>query len=71
MGGLIDCVVPESIHIPSKKLHWKLLGGGGDPQSQTFRKEYEAKLEFPGGGEVQNKKSSMRGVGIWNYTLVV
>ena len=26
---LLDCVIPENIHIPPTEGHWKFLGGGG------------------------------------------
>ena len=43
----------------------KFLGGGG-LKSQNFKsKVYEAKLEFLGGKEVQNKKPSEGGVWIF------
>ena len=43
--------------------HWKFLGGGGVLKVKILEAKYEAKLEFPMGRGVQNKKPSMRGGG--------
>lgn len=37
----------------------------GISKAKTFKGNYEAKLEFLGGGEAQTKKLSMGGVGIF------
>ena len=54
--------------------HWKFLGGGGGGvlKVKILEAMFEAKLEFPGGGGVQNKKPSVGGVWIFSrtYTLV-
>ena len=51
-------MVPEIIHTTPTEGHWKFLLEG----------QYEAKLEFPGGVGVQNKRSSVRGVWIFSGT---
>ena len=42
--------------------HWKFLWGGG-LKVKILEAKYEAKLEFPGGMGVQNKKPSVGGGG--------
>ena len=46
--------------------------GRGVLKSKILEAMYEAKLEFPGGRGLQNKKPSVEGVWIlffWNYTF--
>ena len=45
--------------------HQKFLGKQG---AKILEAQYEAKLEFPGGGGVQNEKPSMGGVWIFSRT---
>ena len=49
--------------------HWKFLGGGG-LKVKILEAKYEAKLEFPRGRGVQNKKPSMGGVWIFSGTAL-
>ena len=44
--------------------HWKFLGGRG--LKRFLKTKYKAKLEFPGGQGVQNKKPSMGRV--WKFS---
>ena len=64
----MQCVIPENIHAPPMEGHWKFLGGGGVLKAKLLEEKYEAKLEFPGGEEVQNKKPSIRGTWIFSGT---
>ena len=53
--------------------HWKFLeggreGGGGVLRVNILKAKYEAKLEFPEGRGVQNKKPSVGGVWIFSGT---
>ena len=51
--------------------HWKFLGGGGVLKVKILEAKYEAKLEFPGGTGVQNKKTFCGGSMdiFWNCTI--
>ena len=51
---------------------WKFLRGGGVLKAKLLEEKYEAKLEFPGGEEVQNRKSSIGGSMdiFWNYRCI-
>ena len=62
------CALPEKIHTHPKEGHWKFLGGGGVLKARILEAKCEAKLDFPGGGGVQNKKPSMGGVWIFSGT---
>ena len=58
MGLSVKCAVPEKIHTHPMEGHWKFLGGGeGVLKVKILKAKYEAKLEFPGGMGVQNKKN--------------
>ena len=61
-----NCAVPEKILTHPMEGHRKLLGRGG-----SYKPKYKAKLEFPGGRGVQNKKPSVGGSMdiFWNCTL--
>ena len=48
--------------------HWKFLGGGV-LEAKILEAKYEAKLEFPGGMGVQNKKILLWGDIFWNLTI--
>ena len=66
------CVVPETIHTPPTKGHWKFLGEGVVKSKLLhIHEKYEGKLEFPwGSGGVRQK--TFRGVSMdifWNYTM--
>ena len=67
----ITCVVSESIHTPQWKVTGNSLGsgrGGAGLKAKPLEEKCEAKLEFPGGRGVQNKKPSMEGGG-YGYFL--
>ena len=51
--------------------HWKFLGGGGVLKPKLLEEIYENKLEFPGGGGLQNKKTFHGGSMdiFWNCTF--
>ena len=47
-----NCVVTKSVHTPAMKGQWKFLGvGRGVVKANFLEEEYEAKMEFPDGGE--------------------
>ena len=49
-------MVPENIHTHPKDVHWKIRGGGGlKSRLKLFKVKYEAKLEIPGGGGVEER----------------
>ena len=52
-------VVPEKIHAHPMEGHRKFLGGGGIWKAKILKEKYEVKLEFLGGGRVQNKQLSV------------
>ena len=62
------CVVWEKNHTHPMEGHWKFLGEGGVSKVKNLEAKYEAKLEFPGGGQegVQNKKPSVGEVWIFS-----
>jgi len=47
----VQCVVPENIHTPPRRIDSKFHGGWGVSKAQKFKAMYEAKLEFPEGWE--------------------
>ena len=67
---LLPCPAPvvcgsrKLIHTPAMEGHWNFLGGGGGGggflKAKLLEEKYEAKMEFPGGEGVQNKKSRGR-----------
>ena len=66
-------MVLESFHTAPMEDHWKFLGRWG-LKSQTFRRKYEAKLEFSGGVGVRGWKTKTFHGGsmeiFWNYTIL-
>ena len=48
--------------------HQKFLGGGGVLKVKILEAKYEAKLEFPGGMGLQNKKLSVAVGGVWIFS---
>ena len=62
-----QCAVQENIHTHHMEGHWKLLGEGG-LTSQILDAKYEAKLKFPGGTGVQNKKKNLPLGGVWIFS---
>ena len=46
----------------------EIARGNGMSKAKIFEAKYEAKLEFPEGGRVQNIKPSMEGVWIFSVT---
>ena len=55
----------KKIHTHSMEGHRKFLGGG---EARVLETKYKAKLELPGGREVQNKKFSVGVVWIFSET---
>ena len=63
-------MVPEKTHTHPMEGQWKFLGGGGVLKAKFLQEMYGNKLEFPGGGGVQNKKPFMGGVWIFSGTAL-
>ena len=66
-SGSCYSAVPETIPTP-----WKVIGnpyGEGVLKCKILDAKYVAKLEFPGGPGVQNKKPSVGGV--WIFSGIV
>ena len=63
------CGSTEYPYSPRKVIGNSLGGGGEVLKAKLLEEKHEAKLEYPGGEGVQNKKSSVGGVWIYCGTV--
>ena len=68
-----ECNFKFTQTFPNDSPHGRSLeiprAGGEDPKAKILEANYEAKVGFPGGRGVQNKKFSMGGVWIFSGTV--